>query len=68
MSGPIPKGTTMIAEKNEYTVLRYDDKELGTFYILKGLGVTDYVFNRAEWDRFAELIAYADLKIRGAIE
>ena len=58
----------IIAEGHGYAVYRYDGMDLEVRYILKGLGHTDYGFDRAEWDRFAMLVAYADLKIRGAIE
>ena len=68
MNPIIPKGTTLVAEGEGYMVLRYDDEELGIFYILKCLDATDYVFNKQEWDRFAKLIAYADLKIRAVVE
>lgn len=68
MNPIIPKGTTLVAEGEGYMVLKYDDAELGAYYILKGLDMTDYVFNKQEWDHFAKFVAYADLKIRGAIE
>ena len=38
MNPIIPKGTTLVAEGEGYMVLRYDDEELGAYYILKGLG------------------------------
>lgn len=63
-----PKGAQIIAEGHDYMVFSYDDKELGRYYILRGLDHTDYAFNREEWDKFAVLVAYADLKIRGRIE
>ncbi len=68
MNPIIPKGATIIAEGEGYMVLRYDDAELGIFYILKGLDATDYVFNKQEWDHFAKFIAYADIKIRSVTE
>ena len=68
MNPIIPKGTTLVAEGEGYMVLRYDDEELGIFYILKGFDATDYVFNRQEWDHFAKFVAYADLKIRAVVE
>lgn len=68
MNPIIPKGTTLVAEGEGYMVLRYDDEELGAYYILKGLGTTDYVFDKQEWDHLAKFVAYADLKIRAVVE
>jgi len=56
--------TETIAQKGEYTVFTSG----GNIY-LRGLGHTVYFFEtREEWDEFAEIIAYADLKIRGRIQ
>ena len=64
----IPKDAVVIAEGEGYLIYRWDDKDIGPLYILKGLGGCDYVFNKIEWDRFAKFIAYADLKIRAVVE
>lgn len=64
----IPKGATIIAEGEGYAVLEIEIDDLGTCYILKGLGTTDYLFRKQEWDDFARFIAFADLKIRSVTE
>lgn len=64
----IPDGGTLVAGGEGYLIYRWDDKDLGPLYILKGLSGCDYVFNKLEWDRFAKFIAYADLKIRAVVE
>lgn len=68
MSLIIPKGGTLVAEGEGYLIYRWDDKDLGPLYILKGFSECDYVFNKLEWDHFAKFIAYADLKIRAVVE
>lgn len=35
---------------------------------IQGLGNNVHYFPRDKWDQFAEVIAYADLKLRGHIE
>lgn len=56
--------TETIAKKGEYTVFRSGDA-----IYLRGLGHSVYVFmTKGEWDEFAEIVAYADLKIRGRIQ
>ena len=64
----IPDGGTLVAEGEGYLIYRWDDKDLGPLYILKGLGTTDYVFDKLEWDHLAKFVAYADLKIRAVVE
>lgn len=68
MNPIIPKGTTLVAEGEGYMVLRWEDTDGTVLYILKGLGTTDYVFQKHEWDQFAKFVAYADLKIRAVVE
>lgn len=68
MNPIIPKGATIIAEGEGYAVLEIELDDLGPCYILKGLGTTDYLFTKQEWDDFARFIAFADLKIRGVTE
>lgn len=68
MNPIIPKGATIIAEGEGYAVLEISLDDLGTCYILKGLGTTDYLFRKQEWDDFARFIAYADIKIRAVVE
>lgn len=52
-----------LAESGPYKVY---ETELGIY--IQGLGTTVHYFPKDKWDQFAEVIAYADLKIRGHIE
>lgn len=66
----IPEDATIIAEGEGYAVFEIEIEDLGTYYILKGLGTidTEYLFSKQGWDDFARFIAFADLKIRGVTE
>jgi len=56
--------TETIAQKGEYTVFTNGNDAI----YLRGLGHVLFYFTRKDWDKFAEIIAYADLKIRGRIQ
>lgn len=61
------EGLRLIADGGEYKVFAtpIGDKP---YYLLKGHRGTDYLFSEAQWDQYARVIAYADIKIRGGIE